>query len=110
MWPAVSSRYFCYYAPMSLLETVKKLAGLSRIGLKPGEDEELAKDIESILAYVSEVQSVTGNEVVSHAGPLRNVMREDGPAAPSGVNTEKLLASVPHREGQYVKVKKILNT
>ena len=95
---------------MSLLETVKKLAGLARIGLKPGEDEKMTKDIESILGYVSEIQDVTGNEAVSTVGPLRNVMREDGPATLTGVNTEKLLAAVPDREGQYVKVKKILNT
>lgn len=94
---------------MSLLETVKKLAGLARIGLKPGEDESLAKDIESILGYVSEIQTVTGSEVSTSVGALRNVMREDGPATPRGTNTEKLLAAVPVREGQYVKVKKIIN-
>ena len=94
---------------MSLLETVKKLAILARIGLKEGEGEKLAQDIESILGYVSEVQSVQGSELQPSAGELRNVMREDGPATPPGTHTEKLLASLPHREGRYVKVKKILN-
>lgn len=94
---------------MSLLETVRKLAGLARIGLKKGEDENLTKDIESILAYVSEVQTVSGGEATPALGSLRNVMREDGPATPTGANTEKLLRAVPQREGNYVKVKKILN-
>lgn len=95
---------------MSLQETIQKLAKLARIGLKEGEDQKLAKDIESILGYVSEIQTVSGDDVVATPGPLRNVMRDDGPATPSGINTEKLLASAPSREGQYIKVKKILQT
>lgn len=37
-----------------------------------------------------------------------NVMREDGEPHESGLYTEKLLSAAPQREGQYIKVKKIL--
>ena len=93
---------------MSLIETIRKLAALSRIGLKDGEDAKLATEIESILKYVSEIKEASGNEVVPQAGELRNVMREDGPATPTGTYTDILLEAVPQREGNYVKVKKIL--
>lgn len=37
-----------------------------------------------------------------------NVMREDTEPHESGIYTEKLLSAAPQREGQYIKVKKIL--
>lgn len=94
---------------MSLIQTVRDLAALARIGLKEGEDEVLAQEIESILKYVSEVKEASGSEVTSGAGALRNIMRDDGPENPPGIYTEAVLAAVPQREGNYVKVKKILN-
>ncbi len=35
-------------------------------------------------------------------------MREDGVGHDSGIHTEALLSAVPAREGNYLKVKKIL--
>jgi aspartyl/glutamyl-tRNA(Asn/Gln) amidotransferase C subunit len=93
---------------MSLVETVQKIAALSRIELKEGEDQKLAAEIESILKYVSDVQEASGDELMPQAGALRNVMREDDSPTESGTHTEVLLSAAPSREGQYVKVKKIL--
>ncbi len=93
---------------MSLIETIRKLASLSRIGLKEGEDEKLATEIESVLKYVSEIKEASGDELIPQAGALRNVMREDGTPTPSETYTDILLEAVPEREGNYVKVKKIL--
>ena len=39
---------------------------------------------------------------------MRNVMREDANPHESGIYTEKMLEQAPAREGNYIKVKKIL--
>lgn len=89
-------------------DDIKKLAELSRIEITPKEVDKLSKDIESILAYVSELTEIAAEEPESVAGLLRNVMREDGEPHSSGVFTDVLLRAAPEREKNYVKVKKIL--
>ena len=70
----------------------------------------MTKDIESILEYVGQVKNIQENSGSKFdAGPLvHNVMREDVVTNNSGEYTESLLSAAPHREGNYLKVKKIL--
>lgn len=89
-------------------EDIEKLALLVRISVSDEEKETFTKEIESILEYVSEIQSFSGDTVEKVAGENYNVFREDGEPHESGVYTEILLAQAPQREGEYVKVKKIL--
>jgi aspartyl-tRNA(Asn)/glutamyl-tRNA(Gln) amidotransferase subunit C len=90
-------------------EDIERLATLSRIALTPKETEEFAEDITSILGYVSEITEITGTgDVEKKADALFNVMREDTEPHAPGLYTEDLLNAAPEREGQYVKVKKIL--
>ncbi len=94
---------------MISLKEIEKLATLSRIALSQEEKEALRKDMDAILGYVEQVQKVSGDlNSEKKAGLLRNVMREDTDPHQSGEFTEILLSAVPKREGQYVKVKKIL--
>lgn len=90
-------------------EDVEKLARLSRLALTDDEKESLRKDMDSILEYVAEVQKVSANMATEKkVEMLRNVMRDDTHPHESGIFTEVLLSAAPQREGQYVKVKKIL--
>lgn len=90
-------------------EDIEHLAKLSRIALKEGEADALAEKITSILGYVSEINEITGNTAgEKKVGAVSNVMREDGEPHEPGLYTEALLSAAPEREGQYVKVKKIL--
>lgn len=94
---------------MISLKEIEKLADLSRVALAPEEKESLRKEMDSILGYVEQVQKVSaglGSE--KKAGSFRNVMREDGNPHESGIYTEALLSVAPQREGNYIKVKKIL--
>jgi aspartyl-tRNA(Asn)/glutamyl-tRNA(Gln) amidotransferase subunit C len=91
-------------------DDVRKLAALSRLALT---DEEVAKfqgEITSILAYVDTIQKVPlpDSVVPSPHLALENVMRPDGEPHETGAFTEALLSQAPHREGDYLKVKKIL--
>lgn len=88
-------------------EEIKKLANSARIKVTDEEAEKLTKEVHSILDYVGQIQevtSVTENNVPTH----RNVMRADIVTNSSGQYTEKLLSNAPSREGDYLKVKKIL--
>lgn len=89
-------------------EEVKKLAALSRIKLTEEEERGLAGEIDSILGYVAEINKLDLDNVPSAEGDRRNVLREDNDANAPGAYTEKLLALSPDRDGDYIKVKKIL--
>jgi len=91
-------------------EKVLNLAKLARVELGDEEAESLSHDFDAILNYVGEVGSVKVLPLVSDSQgeTLRNIMREDGEPHELGLYTEKLLAQAPEREGDYIKVKKIL--
>ena len=90
-------------------DEVEKLAALSRIEITEAEKETLTKEIESILAYISEIQKVSGGVSDDGGELLTNVMRKDENPHESGVYTEKLLKAMPKSEKGFLKVKKILN-
>lgn len=88
---------------------IEHLAQLSRIAVSETEAAALAGDISKILGYISEIEKVTGEKApVKEVGALFNIMREDGAPHAAGLYTEDLLTAAPERQGQYVKVKKIL--
>jgi aspartyl-tRNA(Asn)/glutamyl-tRNA(Gln) amidotransferase subunit C len=88
-------------------DDVKKLANLARIKLADGEEEKLVEDMGNILGYVEQIQKVSGS-LPQEKLDVRNVLREDANPHETGIHTEALLAEAPQREGEYVKVKKIL--
>lgn len=90
-------------------EDIEHLAVLSRIALRDGEAEALATDMNAVLAYVSEVSSITGDTAqAKEVGELYNVMRDDVITNEGGEYTEALLNAAPLRNQRYVQVKKIL--
>ena len=90
------------------IKDVKKLAELSRIHLEEKEVEELRDSLDSILGYVEQIKQVSADSNIEQTFPIINVLREDINPNPTGEDREKLLNSAPKREGNYVKVKKIL--
>jgi len=94
---------------MVSLNEIEKLASLSRIKLTIEEKESLRKDMDAILSYVEEVKKVSSSlDSQKKAGSVRNVLREDLNPHEGGIHTEALISAAPNREGNYVKVKKIL--
>ncbi len=87
---------------------IKKLATLARIEVSEVEAEWLAKDVEGILGYVQQVQSIPIAHRKENESGLVNIMREDALAHKPGAHTDALLAIAPVREGSYLKVKPIL--
>ncbi len=91
-------------------EDVDQLARLARLDVPAAEKEKLAHDLESILGYISDLKQAKLDEVdpaVDNYLPV-NVMREDTCELAPGLHTQELLEAAPDREGDYLKVKKIL--
>ena len=91
-------------------EEVLNLATLARLKLGEGEVESLQKDISNILEYVATVSAVeipSGPTASNEAPVLRNVMREDVPAATLG-KREELIKAFPKEENGYNVVRKII--
>lgn len=96
---------------MITIDEIEKLASLARIKLSEEEKTVLQKDVGAILGFVSQIKDVgaeSAERTAVSAGAPMNVMREDGEPHESGIYTERLLSAAPQREGQYVRVKKIL--
>ena len=86
---------------------IKNLASLARIEISEEEAERLTPEIDSILGYVGQIKNVVGN-IKKEVPKLHNVMREDVSTNTSRQYTDDILNNAPDREGDYIKVKKIL--
>ena len=91
---------------------IEKLASLSRMTLSEQEKDRFAKEIDSILGYVKQIQEVAdateSAEKVPSQYPHRNAMREDIDNRDIIDDTSVLVNLAPASEKNYVKVKKIL--
>lgn len=95
---------------MATNEEVEKLASLSRIHIPEDQTKAFASEFESILAYVSALETLTiESDDVSQTTIPRNVFREDGEPHEAGLYTEKAVNAFPEKEGNFLKVKQILS-
>lgn len=83
------------------------LSQLARIKVSPEEKEKMLHDMQSILGYVSEINSVSGDSKRVKAD-VRNVLRDDIVTHPTGGNTEAILGEAPAVEGWFVKVAQVM--
>lgn len=90
------------------IDEVKKLGVLSRIKLSDEEVVSLQGEMASILGYIKEIDGLSLDATASAKAERKNVWREDIDPLEPGTYTEKLLANAPSRDGNYLKVKKIL--
>ncbi len=93
---------------MISIQDIEKLAGLARIELKEDEKAKLAKEIDGILGYIDQIKTAGSKDIVRTKEPVRNAFRDDTNPHESGANTEAIVAEFPRKEGNYLKVKKIL--
>lgn len=90
------------------VQDVQQVAQLARLALSAGELERLAAQLDHILDYVRQLQSVPTQGVppTSHALPLADVTRPDQrlPSLPP----ETIAELAPARQGNFVKVPKVI--
>ena len=100
-----------YDKAMITKDEVLKLADLARIEVADDEIESIRQKMEGILEYVSEVQKLSdegATDATPEAGPNRNVLREDENPHEGEKYTERIIKNAPEKEGNYIKVRKIL--
>ena len=88
--------------------TVRRVAKLARIAVKDDEVPHLAGEINSILAFVEELNAVDVTDVppMTSVTPMAIPMRKD--AVTAGGEPEKVLANAPVREGDFYVVPKVV--
>jgi aspartyl-tRNA(Asn)/glutamyl-tRNA(Gln) amidotransferase subunit C len=89
-------------------DVIDNLCVLARIGASDDEKESLTKDLSNIVAYVDQIQEIIVPDDIQPIMTVTNAQRSDDHAHPPRTFTEALLAQAPQRDGDYVKVKKVL--
>ena len=88
---------------------IEKIAELARLNLKPDEAKKLEKELEAILGYVKNLDSLKTQDIepTSHVLNLENVFRKDE-VKPSAVRDE-VLKQAPSTDGKFFKVPKVVD-
>lgn len=87
-------------------EDLANLSSLARISVNQEEEEKMLHDMQAILGYVSEINSVSG-DIVRTKGNHYNIVREDAVTHEPGSGTETVLREAPETEDGYVKVSQV---
>jgi aspartyl-tRNA(Asn)/glutamyl-tRNA(Gln) amidotransferase subunit C len=91
-------------------DEVKHIAKLARLHLAEDELPRYTEQVGRILAFFDELKQLDTADVpmTAHPIPVSNAFREDEVRPPLGA--DKVLANAPHREGDYFRVPKILES
>ena len=86
------------------------VARLARLELSDEEKAQYAEQLGSILDYVDQLNKIDTKNVLptSNVLALRNVWRQDKLERCTPEEVEKLLANAPERDGNFFKVKKVI--
>ena len=89
-------------------EQVEHIASLARIGLTNEEIEMFRQQLSDILEQFQVLTELdtAGIEPTGHAVDLRGVLRED--EAEGSLAPEDALSNAPRREGEFIRVKAVL--
>ena len=90
-------------------EQILKLASLARLKLSDKEIKLFQTEITSILEYVEQLQTVPTDKIepTYQVTGLKTVTRPDE-VIDYGTTPDDLLKNLPAREGNYIKVKRVL--
>jgi aspartyl-tRNA(Asn)/glutamyl-tRNA(Gln) amidotransferase subunit C len=89
-------------------ETVKYVAHLARIELKPQELEMLSGQLKDILDFIDQLKKIEVKDInpTSHILPLSNVLRQDQPKG--SLPSDKALKNAPQKKGNFFVVPKVI--
>ena len=89
-------------------ETVKYVAHLARIELKPKELDKLSGQLKDILGFIDKLKQADIKDIspTSHILPINNVLREDKPRI--SLSIDKALQNAPKPEGNFFGVPKVI--
>jgi len=103
-------RYGCYNGHTMKLsrEEVLHIARLARLGLTETEVDRFREQLSNILENFEVLQQVDTTDVppTTQSIPLQNVTKDDKVA--DSLSQEQTLANAPRKEGEYFRVKAVL--
>lgn len=103
-------RYGCYNGHTMKLsrEEVLHIARLARLGLTEAEVDRFREQLSNILENFEVLQQVDTTDVppTAQSIPLQNVTKDDKVA--DSLSQEQTLANAPRKEGEYFRVKAVL--
>lgn len=90
------------------IDEVERIAKLARLKFTDPEKQKLQTDMSSILDYVDQLKKISHKTVHTDLAALDglNLMRDD--VAEVTTDPEEFLRQAPGREGNYIKVRSIL--
>jgi aspartyl-tRNA(Asn)/glutamyl-tRNA(Gln) amidotransferase subunit C len=88
------------------IKDIEKLADLAKIELSDNEKQGLVKDLDSVLGYVKQIESVEV-ENIEPEYQSKNIWREDERTS-SVFSLDLIINQFPDEQDGFVKVKKIL--
>lgn len=89
-------------------ENVRHVALLARIGVADDEINQMRDDLSDILAHFEVLGQIDtcGVEPTGHSVNLESVMRDD--VVEESVPLDDVLANTPNREGDFIRVRAVL--
>jgi aspartyl-tRNA(Asn)/glutamyl-tRNA(Gln) amidotransferase subunit C len=90
------------------IQTIRKLAHLSRLEFNEEKEQEVLKDLNKILNWVDQLRELDTENVepLTHMSAEMNVMRED--VAANTVTHEQALLNAPKKDSNYFRVPKVM--
>jgi len=90
------------------IKDVEHVAALARLEFTAAEKEKLAAELNVILAYMEQLNTLdtSGVEPLAHVIEHGNVFREDEPRPSLG--TERALGNAPATDGRFFRVPKVI--
>lgn len=90
------------------LQTIDKLANLSKLHFNDEEKQALQNDLEKMIGFINQLQKVdtTGVEPLQHISESINVLRED--ELKGTVSREEALLNAPAKDAKFFKVPKVI--
>ncbi|MBX4188365.1 MAG: Asp-tRNA(Asn)/Glu-tRNA(Gln) amidotransferase subunit GatC [Candidatus Doudnabacteria bacterium] len=90
------------------IDEVDRIAKLARLKFQDSEKQKLQTELSSILDYVDQLKEIQDKAPASDLSQAEglNMMRDD--VAELTIQPEEFLKQAPEREGDYIKVKSVL--
>lgn len=87
---------------------VAKIAKLARLKMEPDRQEAMASELNRILSFVEELQSVNTDNVAPMTSVMPMKLRQREDAVTDGGNPEAVLKNAPQRQGDFYTVPKVV--
>lgn len=89
-------------------ETLRKVAHLARLQLRPDEELSMQQNLESVLSWMQQLDEIdtTGVEPLTHISERTNAFRDD--TAQNNLPLRRALANAPRSDGSFFKVPKVI--